>query len=493
MPKGGSDESREGEKESTEQMPEETSQTVRKRVRVQTPSPHRGNTPQASPPRFVSIEELMETAKGVTNMALAHEIMVNQAFQVKPTELPEGSLERRVKEIMHKAFWDCLESQLNEDPPSYDHAIKLLAEIKETLLSFLLPGHGRLQSRIEEVLDLPLIQQQAEKGALDIGQLSQFVVGMMGSLCAPCRDDDINRLKEITDVALLLKSIFSVLDLMKMDMANFALSSIRPHLMQQSVEYERTKFQEFLDKQPNALDYTEKWLEDTVKAIRESNADVCGASSAPPSVLPLHVHNQAYLRLLRWDHAAEPFPETVLMDRIRFQQMQHEEEHLVLLSSILLIVYTTTGEAISGLPGLMDKLKNTVNVMLAEMHSPTFSAHEALTTIGEKLCVELCDCLGQHGFSPFSADKKGTLMGQIIATTQPDNTVRKLVESRVQSYLLASLESSHHQTPPSLPGGLAPVSKELKELAVHFSRIVNFNKLVFSPFYQNILQKILQK
>lgn len=44
----------------------------------------------ASPPRFVSVEELMETAKGVTNMALAHEIMVNQDFQVKPAELPEG-------------------------------------------------------------------------------------------------------------------------------------------------------------------------------------------------------------------------------------------------------------------------------------------------------------------------------------------------------------------------------------------------------------------
>lgn len=490
MPKEHSDESKQGDKESQEQSPE---QSVRKRVRDETPSPHRGATPQASPPRFVSVEELMETAKGVTNMALAHEIVMNQAFQLKPAELPEGSLECRVKEIMQKAFWDCLESELNENPPSYDHAIKLLAEIKETLMSFLLPGHGRLQSRIEEVLDLPLIQQQAEKGALNIGQLSQFVVGMMGSLCAPCRDDDIHKLKEITEIVPLFKSIFSVLDLMKMDMANFALSTIRPRLMQQSVEYERTKFQEFLEKQPNALDYTEKWLEDTVKAIRESTTDVCTASSDPPSLLPLHVHNQAYLRLLRWDHATEPFPETVLMDRIRFQEMQQEAQHLVLLSSILLIVYTTAGEAISGLPGLMDKLKNTVNVILADMHSLTFSAHEALATIGEKLCVELCNCLSQHGFSPFSADKKATLIGQITATAQPDNTVRKLMESRVQNYLLASLDSSHHQSHPSLPGGLAPVSKELKELAVHFSRLVNFNKLVFSPFYQTILQKIIQK
>ncbi|CAK6969931.1 T-complex protein 11-like protein 1 [Scomber scombrus] len=482
-----------GDKEAKEEKAQDASEEmVRKRVRANTPSPHRGNTPQASPPRFVSVEELMETAKGVNNMALAHEIMVNQAFQVKPAELPEGSLERKVKEIMHKAFWDCLEAQLKEDPPSYDHAIKLLAEIKETLLSFLLPGHGRLRSRIEEVLDLPLIQQQAEKGALDIGQLSQFIVGMMGSLCAPCRDKDINKLKETDDIVPLLKAIFSMLDLMKVDMANFAVTSIRPHLMQQSAEYERNKFQEFLEKQPNALDYTEKWLEDTVRGLKEAGTDgSSAASSPPPSLLPLNVHNHAYLRLLKWDNASDPFPETVLMDQVRFQEMQQEVEQLVLLSSVLLIVYTTTGEAISGLPGLMETLKNTVNVMLADMHMPFFSAQDALATIGEKLCVDLSQCLSQHGYSPFSADRRSTLKGQILASIQPDNTVRKLMDCRVQTYLLASLESSQHKTPPPLPGGLAPVSRELKELAVRFSRLVTFNKLVFSPFYQKILQKSL--
>lgn len=33
--------------------------------------------------------------------------------------------------MLHKAFWDYLEAQLNEDPPSYINAIKMLAEIKE--------------------------------------------------------------------------------------------------------------------------------------------------------------------------------------------------------------------------------------------------------------------------------------------------------------------------------------------------------------------------
>lgn len=58
------------------------------------------------------------------------------------------------------------------------------------------------------------------------------------------------------------------------------------------------------------------------------------------------------------------------MDQVRLQEMQQEVERLVLLSSVLLIVYTTTGEAISGLPGLMETLKTTVGAMLADMHMP---------------------------------------------------------------------------------------------------------------------------
>ncbi|CAL8358492.1 unnamed protein product [Lota lota] len=492
MPKDLDQPEQEGNKESREERAQDLSEeTGRGRAGVNIPSPRRGNTPQASPPRFVSVEELMETAKGVSNMALAHEMMVNQAFVMKPVELPEGSFERRVKEIMHKAFWDYLESQLNEDPPSYINAIKMLSDIKEALLSFLMPSHDRLRSRIEEVLDLPLIQQEAENGALDMGRLARFIVETMGSLCAPCRDGDIRKLREATELVPLLKAIVSALDLMKMDMVNFTLTTIKPHLMQQSAEYERHKFQEFLEKQPNALDYTEKWLRDAAEDLQEGGASASGAALLTPSP-PLHsVHNHAFLRLLKWDHASETFPETVMLDQARFLEMQQEAERLVLLSSLLLIVYTTTGDAISGLPGLMDTLKTTVNAIIMDMHTPSFILEEALATIGEKLCVELSQCLSKHGHAPYSPERQAILKGQILATARPDNTVRKVMESRIQNFMLASLESTQPKTPPPLPGGLAPVGKELRELAVRFSRLVNFNKLVFSPFYQKLLQSAL--
>ncbi|KAJ8002797.1 hypothetical protein DPEC_G00162700 [Dallia pectoralis] len=483
-----SDEPMDGHDEDTDKMTDSPGQSLSKNVQRGTPSPHKENTPQSSPPRFVSVEELMETAKGVTNMALAHEIVVNKDFQLKPSEPAEGSLEKRVKEIMLKAFWDVLEAQLSETPPSYNHAIKLLVEIKETLLSFLLPGHGRLRGEIEEVLDLSLIQQEAENRALDIEKVVVFVINMMGSLCAPSRDEEIRKLRGITDLVPLLKAIFPVMDQMKLDMANFAVSSLRPQLMQQSVEYERKKFQEFVEKQPNALDFTEKWLQESAKSV-SCESPTGGAGS---STTPLAVHNHAFLRLLKWNHGSDPFPETLLMDQGRFQEMQQDLEQLVLVASVLLIVYNTTGEVISGLPGLMGRLKRIITILLAEMHTTSFSADEAFATIGERMCVELSGCLSEHGFSPFSVHRWSILKGQISAVTQPDNVIRKLVDSRIKTYLLTFLESNHRSAS-SLPGGLAPVHKELEEIAMKFSRLVNFNKLVYSPFYQKILQKIVQE
>ena len=59
---------------------------------------------------------------------------------------PHNSLPGRVKQIVHQAFWDRLEEDLNEDPPEYEHAIKLFEEIKEVSLTWwlILLSHSKL-------------------------------------------------------------------------------------------------------------------------------------------------------------------------------------------------------------------------------------------------------------------------------------------------------------------------------------------------------------
>ena len=84
-----------------------------------------------SPPKILSLDEVQDVVKNIKNMALAHEIAINTDFKLTPYEPEENTIERIIKDTMHKAFWDILKLQIESDPPCFDHAIQLLADIKE--------------------------------------------------------------------------------------------------------------------------------------------------------------------------------------------------------------------------------------------------------------------------------------------------------------------------------------------------------------------------
>lgn len=52
------------------------------------------------------------------------------------------------------------------------------------------------------------------------------------------------------------RQIFHVLDLMTMDMVNFTIQSLRPHLQRNLVDYERAKFQDILEETPSMFIFT---------------------------------------------------------------------------------------------------------------------------------------------------------------------------------------------------------------------------------------------
>lgn len=91
----------------------------------------------ASPPKFVSLEEIMQAANGMRDMALVHQIVVDQDFKLKPAEPPANSVQKKVKETMQQAFWDILRKELKETPPNYTQALVLLEDIKKVTLLIL--------------------------------------------------------------------------------------------------------------------------------------------------------------------------------------------------------------------------------------------------------------------------------------------------------------------------------------------------------------------
>ena len=61
-------------------------------IRTRTTSQSAPAYVSASPPGFVSLEEIMKAANSVSKMALAHDIAVDDDFQLEKVNLPSGRL-----------------------------------------------------------------------------------------------------------------------------------------------------------------------------------------------------------------------------------------------------------------------------------------------------------------------------------------------------------------------------------------------------------------
>nr|XP_020744348.1 T-complex protein 11 homolog isoform X1 [Odocoileus virginianus texanus] len=441
---------------------------------------------------------LRDTVNDVSK--LSSEIGMSHDFHMEEKVLPPGSLEGRIKETMHNAFWDHLKEQLSATPPDFSCVLELLKDIKEILLSLLLPRQNRLRSEIEEALDMGLLKQEAEHGALNVPHLSKYILNMMTLLCAPVRDEAVQKLENITDPVRLLRGIFQVLGLMKMDMVNYTIQSLQPQLQEHSVQYERAKFQDLLNKQPSLLDHTTRWLSRAaadLSAPLPSGADAASSACSSPSeaanspepLSPTMVLSQGFLNLLLWDPEDDEFPETLLTDRARLQELEAQLRQLSLLASVLLVSSSFSGSVLFGSPQFVDKLKRVTKALLEECKCRP--EEEAMLTVSEQLAQEIHQSLKNMGLAALSSDNTASLIGQLQNVSRKENCVRSVIDQRIHLFLKCCLVLGVQRSLLDLPGGLTLIEAELAELGQKFVSLTHHNQQVFGPYYTEILKGLL--
>nr|CAG4645489.1 EOG090X04Z9 [Lynceus sp. MCZ IZ 141354] len=467
IPKRSGDCQDEGERRTSDL---ENTPTKEPGKRVRTDSSSWAPTIPASPPRFISLEELMKAANGISNMSLAHEIAVDNEFQLKKIEPTEDSLHKRVKEMMHKAFWDILEEELKQDPPEINQALVLLEEIRTNLLSLLLPHQVKSQQEVREKLDLDLVRQQAESGTLNFQDYAQYIVGLMGRLCAPERDDKIRELTQLREIVPLYKGILETLDLMKLDMANFTIRQIRPHIVACSVEYERKKFEEYLKITPDGLQHTREWLQ---RHNPESPMDKHKAVS--------QIIVDSFMELLVWDET-HPFPETLAMDEARFKDLKEKVLSLEILGSSLLISFSQVAPHLQTQESFRKNLKDTFTTLLSNVRQ-----EEELKIVMPNLAVQVQkEVTLEHEI--FTDANLQNLTQQLTDVASPSHRIRQLVRSRLLEFLKQVI-SSETARPTQIPPGLSVLRNELAALAGQFARLVSHNRAVFAPHYLSIIEQ----
>lgn len=442
----------------------------------------------ASPPSFISLEQLLKAAEDVSksgfDMALAHEIAVNKNFKLQQ-KTSKSSLEEKVSQIFHKAFWDLLSEQLSSDPPIYTQAMVLLKEIKEELIWLLLPHNTRLKNEINEVLDIDLIEQQAKNGAIDVLSYAQFIISTMARICAPARDSKIQELRQLVEVVPLYRGILETLDVMKVDMVNFTISRMRPHIQQHSIEYEQGKFKEILQSLEgltppvDGLRFTRLWLQNVYKEVKEECKEGKPANSL--------VLRRAYLKVLRWKEA-EYFPETLHLDHERFITLRDDLTVMVLTATVILVTYSTVGPAIQGISDFKNILKSHVQILLADAAQCSLKDLETkMETIGLQVVKEVNECLDTHGYSVLLEENESTLLTMIKKTADENHNVRQLIRKRILEFLELAL---HTSSTLKIPPGLSSLQNELSVFAGQFLSLVRHNQAVFEEYYNNIIEQL---
>jgi len=433
--------------------------------------------------KMMSMSELMDSARGVTNMYLAHEIAVDKDFmleKLKP-EVQPGSMEEQVKAIVHQAFWDVLASELSEEPPIFNQALSLLTEIRETLVGLLLPQQSRVKDAITEKLDIELIAQQAANNVLDVKAHGLFIIDLMGKLCAPVRDEQIAMLhNHLDDLVTLFKEIMKVLDLMKLDMANFTIQQARPLIMSQSVEYEKTKFKEFLATQNDGLQMTRVWLQR--HAPREEEQD-----PRLKKLLLNRILTEAFVELLEWDDY-HGWPETLAMDAHRFITLRDQVERAAMSTGVILLAFSNiSGYVIPAhAQGLKITIKKHIDILLQDFNDDT-DLLKILPNVALQVVQDINDYLKANKKDQLPDSTKTTLQDQITEMEDPNHRIRDLVQRRIVDFNKQAI-STARTAPLQIPPGLTLCQKELAQIAGAFVRLVTYNRSVFGEIYTEIIE-----
>ncbi|EJD76432.1 hypothetical protein LOAG_16612 [Loa loa] len=439
----------------------------------------------ASPAKFVSMDELMKMSEALENMALVHEIAVNPEFVIERNSA--NLVEQVVEDCMKKAYWDKLREDLTRVPPDYSYALVLLDDIKKMILGLLTRQHVRLRSEIECMLDIDLLRQQAENKCLDVRQLFESIIELLSRLCAPARDKMVNDLRKKTDNVDMLRGLCELLDLMKLDMANFFVQVNRSVVEKHSAEYERTQFTKLLDRNPELELSTMEWL---CRHISMTSTD---GPSAKKSFEDLNnsevsdIISNAYMELLEWDFQYT-YPETLKIDRSRLEAMAAKYLQLIICASCVLVSCNLAGKDVAQIKDFKTTLKNDVIIITNNINKSNVTDRlEAVSVLCNDRISKCCKTLNIN----WSKERATELKEQILQIRDHANHVRKLIRDRMHSFIFSITSNRVSSYQQRFPSGLSIVYAELSALTARFARIVNHNRETFGPYYGQLIKKLM--
>ncbi|CAO3569713.1 unnamed protein product [Mortierella alpina] len=143
------------------------------------------------------------------------------------------------------------------------------------------------RAQLMSTLDPDLLLQELDHGVLDVYALFRFLGDSLKGHCAPMRDALVESMVSIVvdseEIVRGIRMCFEILEWMKLDIANHQLRTLRPWLLDNSIDFEQKYFTELLTR-GGSLQRTRAWFKATWiqwEAVKQSVLGKPSPASSP--------------------------------------------------------------------------------------------------------------------------------------------------------------------------------------------------------------------
>ncbi|KAG7285483.1 hypothetical protein NEMBOFW57_010111 [Staphylotrichum longicolle] len=248
--------------------------------------------PQLEPPVTKATLSELDVQKIVHNPKLRHDINFDPELHFRPNL--DGDKGKR-KQDKANQFWNALFEQLvlfvmdrETFHARYGHGdwcLPVLLRAVRDIIETLVPQRDR--ELLNEGLNVDLLMQQFNRGVADLEKLASWLASVLKLHCAPMRDewvDDMyqelsngNRNNDMTELVKGMRSLLSVLEAMKLDVANHQIRCLRPVLIEDTVHFEQRFFVRRMESRRHNFGDARTWY----RAAQEYTSRLYAGSSMP--------------------------------------------------------------------------------------------------------------------------------------------------------------------------------------------------------------------
>lgn len=476
-------------------------------------------TPSLPPINLQSLKEI-DLHEILKNPQLRHDILFDPQLQFRPNL--DGERGRRKKSIIEK-YWSEVEKECKQffalrtssssQPPKITRLPVLFSTLRDILLS-LLPVKDRLP--VNEIMDIDLLVQQLSHGSFDFVAMAKWLGEVFKSHCAPMRDqwvsDMISKFQGAYDENSVeklvqgLRTIFSILEAMKLDVANHQIRILRPVLIETAVDFERDYFNQLIKHCKIDISDSMKWFyRNYYKKIHPSKeSDVKDVDSMKSTIV------SSIIDLLSCRNMATEFPSTLAFDHTRLVLLRADVRLLVCVQ-LCVVLYKQL----------------LVNYQPAARYRVAGSKPEVLTKVQEEILAIVTDDNGNVKWTrnvqaialqlvknvvsdPTTGEQTVPNLPQplvdfsynwLMKQIQPSSDVYGLMEVRIFKELLDEIVSNtsfdgtisiQTMSVDTKTGGGAKFKKidlEMSNIASRISTLVKFHWSVFGDYYSDYFKK----